>query len=134
MATKDEGIDITNQAEMQQAFGDDLFTDDSTKPASNWFKFEKVGDAVQGVLTMEPYDQEGDYGTQVVYPIQTAAGEEVNVGLKKLDMKGNLRLNVKQLQAAEIGDVIAFRFEKEVDTGKGHPAKSIEVRIRHMMK
>lgn len=131
-----EGVDIGDAKAVQAAVGstDNLFDDDSTKPESNWFKFEKVGDYIQGVLVMEPYEVQGDYGPQMIYVIQKPNGDEFNVGLKKLDAKGNLRLNVKQLKSAEVGDEIAFRFEKEIDTGKGFPAKAIDVRIRKFSK
>lgn len=132
MATEkeDKGIDITNQAEMQQAMGDDLFKDDSTVPTSNWFDFKNVGDNIQGVLIMEPYEKEGNYGTQTIYVVQTASGDEFNVALKNTTH----RMNIQQLKKADVGDVVAFRLKELVDTGKGNPAKSIEVRIRHMMK
>ena len=107
-----------------------LFDDESTKPQSSWFEFEKVGDSIQGKLVMEPYEKEGNFGTQTIYVIQTADGSEVNVALKNTTH----RMNVQQLKKAEVGDLIAFRFDKEVDTGKGNPAKSIEVRHRPMGK
>src|SRR6186997_453760 len=105
---------------------DDLFLDDSTKPESNWFTFEKVGDAIQGVLVMEPYEVETKFGPQTVYVIQKADGKEFNVGLKNTSHK----MNIQQLKSASVGDILAFKFAKEVDTGKVNPAKSIEVRIR----
>jgi len=109
---------------------DDLFDDPSTKPESNWFQFEKVGDQIQGVLSMEPYQTDTKFGPQMVYVIQKPDGQEFNVGLKMSTHK----LNIQQLKSAEVGDIVAFRFEKEVDTGKVNPAKSIAVRIRKLSK
>lgn len=120
-----EEIDVFGSAST-----DDLFTDDSTKPQSAWFNFEKVGDSIQGVLVMEPFEKEGNFGTQTIYTVQTASGEEFNVALKNTTH----RMNIMQLKKAEVGDIVAFRLKELVDTGKGNPAKSIEVRIRHMMK
>lgn len=107
----------------------DLFLDDSTKPESNWFKFEKVGDSVQGVLAMEPFETEGKFGKQMVYNLQRPDGEEVNVSLKETQ-----KVLIRQLKSAEVGDIIAFRYVGNIDTGKINPAKKIEVRIKHMMR
>lgn len=139
MSEEQKAVDLNDTAALKEAVTgvasqDDLFNDDSTKPESNWFQFSEVGDSVQGVLVMEPFETETKYGTQMVYVLQKADGTEINVGLKKLDQKGNLRRNVQQLKAAVVGDIVAFKFDKEVDTGMSSPAKSIEVRIRHMMK
>lgn len=138
MSAEEKGVDLGNPEEVKAAVGggevDDLFNDDSTKPESNWFAFDKVGDSIQGVLVMEPFETETKYGAQMVYVIQKADGTELNVGLKKFDKKGNLRRNVQQLKSVAVGDILAFRFESEVDTGMDNMAKNIEVRIRHIMK
>lgn len=138
-AVVEEGVDLGDATAVKAAVTgisaeDDLFNDDSTKPESNWFSFDKVGDSIQGVLVMEPFEAETKYGAQMVYVLQKADGTEMNVGLKKFDKKGNLRRNVQQLKSAAVGDILAFRFESEVDTGMDNMAKNIEVRIRHMMK
>lgn len=104
---------------------EDLFEDDSTKPESNWFEFNEVGDSIQGILVMEAYEKEGKFGTQTIYVVQKE-GKDYNVALKNTTHK----MNILQLKSAEVGDTVAFRFEEEVDTGKMNPAKSIEVRIR----
>ena len=110
---------------------EDLFQDDSTKPESNFFEFEKVGDAIQGELVMEPYDKEGKFGMQKIYVIKRSSdGKEFNVALKHTTHK----MNLLQLKSAAVGDTIAFRLKELVDTGKVNPAKSIEVRIRHNNK
>lgn len=117
---------------------DNIFEDDSTIPKSNWFMFENVGDFVQGELVEEPFDKEGKFGTQKIYPVKITAtsdesfkvGDEVNVALKHTSHK----MNIQQLKRAEIGDIVGFKFKEEVDTGKVNPAKSIEVRIRHQEK
>lgn len=109
----------------------DLFEDDSTKPESNWFEFNEVGDSIQGELVMEPYDKEGKYGMQKIYVIKRSSdGEEFNVALKHTTHK----MNILQLKSAAVGDILAFRLRELVDVGKGNLAKSMEVRIRHMNK
>jgi len=106
----------------------DLFTDATTKPESNWAKFEKVGDGYQGTLIEEPqYNVQGKFGLQNIYVIETADGNVINIGLKPTSKRA-----VMQLKQAEVGDVIAIRFVAEIDTGKVNPAKSLEVRIRHV--
>ena len=107
----------------------DIFSDDTTIPQSNWFKFEKVGDSVQGEL-VEVFEQEGKFGGQHVYVVRLADGSEINVALKDTTH----RIQIQQLKSAENGDVVGFKFREEVDTGKVNPAKSIEVRIRHIAK
>lgn len=104
---------------------DDVWSDDSTIPKSNWFEFVNVGDAVTGEL-VEFFDKEGSFGMQRVYVIRKADGEEINVPLKHTTHK----LNIQQLKRAEPGDVIGFRLKELVDTGKGNKAKSIEIRHR----
>ena len=105
---------------------DDLFADDSTKPESNWFKFENVGDAIQGELVMEPWEKEGQYGTQTIYTVRTKEDKEYNVALKNTTHAQNIR----QLKPVKVGDIVAFRLEDLVDTGKGNKAKSLAVRFR----
>lgn len=106
----------------------DLFEDDSTKPESNWFSFEKPGDTISGEF-IESFDKESKFGSQRVYVIRTKEGEEFNVGLKSTTHK----IQIQQLKRAEVGDTIGFRFKELVDIGKGNPCKSIEIRIRHKM-
>lgn len=105
---------------------EDLFADESTIPASNWFNFEKVGDNIQGELVMEPYDKESKYGTQKIYVVKDKDGKEWNVSLKHTTHK----YSILQLKAAEVGDTVAFRFKESIPTDYGNPAKAIEVRLR----
>lgn len=105
---------------------DDLFADDSTKPESNWFEFEKVGDTISGKL-VESFEKEGQFGMQTIYIVETKDGKNWNVALKATTHK----VQIQQLRSADPGDMVAFRLREMVDTGKPFPAKSIEVRIRH---
>jgi len=119
MSKKEKGGELENF--------DDLFQDDTTIPESAWFQFENVGDAIQGELTMEPYDKESNFGTQKIYVVKrTSDGKEFNVALKHTTHA----LNIRQLAGIQVGDLVAFRFKEIVDTGKGNPCKSIEVRLR----
>ena len=107
----------------------DLWDDESTIPESNWFSFDNVGDTIDGEL-VESFDKEGKYGMQRVYVVRKADGNEWNVSLKHSTHK----VQIQQLKRAEPGDVVGFRFKESVDTGKGNPAKSIAIRIRHTEK
>lgn len=95
-------------------------------PASNWFKFENVGDKIGGEIT-DIFDKtgHGDFPDQKVFVIKHAdTGELVNVGIKKTnDFLITRTKNLRQ------GDMVAFVFEKEIPpTVKGRkPAKSIQV-------
>lgn len=106
---------------------EDLFADDTTIPESNWFKFATIGDAIQGVLVMEPFDQDSKLGgMQKVFVIQTPEGKEYNVALKHTSNKRQ----IQQLRGAEVNDILAFKYVADFDSGKGNPAKTIEVRLR----
>lgn len=109
---------------------DDLFADESTKLKSAWFEFNEVGDNIQGVLVMEPYEKEGKFGTQTIYVIQKPDGAEFNVALKN----STHRMNIQQLKGAEVGDIIAIKYAEDFPTDFGNPAKSMEVRLRKMSK
>ena len=104
----------------------DMFNDDSTIPESNWFKFEKVGDAIGGVLQEIPTERDGNFGTQTIYVIEKPDGEIWNVALKNSSQAGAIAM----LRRANVGDAVAFRLKELKDTGKGNPAKIIEVRHR----
>lgn len=103
---------------------DDIFNDENV-PESNWFKFEKVGDKIQGVLAENPYikeDKSGEYGDQKVFPIQTADGDVVNVGIRV-----DKDFVIQRTNKVRRGDKIGFLFKEEIPAKqKGYsPAKSI---------
>lgn len=109
---------------------DGIWDDESAVPESSWFNFEKVGNSVVGELLLPPFEKEGNFGVQTIYTIRTKENKEFNVALKNTTHA----LNIRQLKGAEVGDIIAFRYKESVDTGKGNPAKSMEVRIRPKSK
>lgn len=109
-------------------FGD-LFNDPNTEPKSDWFKFTTPGDQIQGRLVEEPqYNVPSKFGPQNVYTLETAEGDIVMVGLNP---KSHVRAT-RQLKQADVGDIIALKFESEYDSGKGNPGKNVSVRIKHM--
>tara|TARA_R110000868_G_scaffold114344_2_gene306428 strand:- start:8914 stop:9303 length:390 start_codon:yes stop_codon:yes gene_type:complete len=109
----------------------DLFTDEN-KPESNWFKFEKVGDKVAGEV-VETYEQagSGNFPGQRVFCLKQADGNVVNVGLKQTS--NYLMTRTKNVK---LGDILGVEFKAEIPAKvKGnHPAKSIEVYVKHMNK
>ena len=67
---------------------------------------------------------------QNVYTLETAEGDIVMVGLNP---KSHVRAT-RQMKQADVGAIVAFKFESEYDSGKGNPGKNISVRIKHMPK
>ena len=104
---------------------DDLFNDETTKPESTWFKFEKIGDGFGGML-VDTFESDGKFGLQTVYLVRNDAGEEVNIALKNTSHKRSIQM----LKAAQKGDMVAFKFTSEYDTDFGNKGKNIEVRFR----
>lgn len=107
---------------------DDIFNDDN-KPESNWFKFEKVGDKVSGVLAENPRvkpDTSGVYGDQRVFVLTQSDGSTVNVGIRM-----DKDYIIQRTNDVRQGDKIGFEFAKEIPAKKkGYsPAKSIEVYV-----
>jgi len=106
----------------------DLF-DEENRAESNWFKFEKVGDTVSGIV-VELGDKEasGNFPAQKVWTLKQEDGELINVGVAV-----HKTYVVSRANTAAMGDELGFKFVKEVPSAKnGHaPAKSIEVFVRH---
>jgi len=102
----------------------DIFKEENIAD-SNWFKFEKVGDAIHGTL-VSVKDKEGQdgFGPQKVYELLLSNGEYWNVGIS---VKKSYIID--RMRRAQIGQVVGFKFLKEVPSKKkGYaPAKSIEV-------
>lgn len=109
---------------------DDIFNPDN-KPESAWFKFEKVGDRVSGVLEENPRvkeDKTGDFGDQRVFVLRQKDGSTVNVGIRM-----DKDFVIQRTNKLREGDIVGFEFAKEIEPKKkGHnPAKSIEVFVKY---
>jgi tryptophan synthase alpha subunit len=108
---------------------DNVFNDESTKPQSNWFKFDKVGDKVVGVVT-DIMTKAGDNGfkDQKVFTLRQKDNEEVLVGFS-VD-KEYIMQRTKNVRK---GDILGLEFTKEIEpkTKGHHPAKSIEPRVKY---
>lgn len=108
---------------------DDLFSDENI-PESNFFKFEKVGDTVGGTL-VEIQDKEGKDGfpPQRVFSLKQEDESVIKVGISL--QKDYV---IGRANTAKMGDKLGFKFEKEIPASKKgfHPAKSIEVFVKHI--
>lgn len=104
---------------------EDFFSEDN-KAESNWFKFENVGDSILGTYlskTVQPGSN--GYADQIVYEIKRQSdGKVFNVGLSV-----GKRYVHQRMRNYEFGDIIGFKFTKEVPSSRAGyaPAKSIEV-------
>ena len=102
--------------------------DEKNVPESNWFKFDKVGAKVAGIVE-DIYDKPGkdEFPDQKVFVLKTKDGA-VNVGIKK----DNAYL-IGTTNKVRKGDVLGFEFTKEIPaTKKGYnPAKSITPYVKY---
>lgn len=106
---------------------DDLFSPENV-PESNWFKFEKVGDRVGGIVT-EIFDkpEKAGFPAQRCFTLRQKSGELINVGIKKTS-----DYIIGRTNGVAVGDELGFEFKKEIPakTKGHHPAKSIEPFVR----
>lgn len=109
----------------------DLFAEENI-PASNWFKFEKVGDKIAGeVVEIYETEDKAQFPGQRVFVLKKADGDTVNVGLKR-----NSDYLMQRSKNVKVGDILGVEFKAEIPPKvKGnHPAKSIEIYIKHQNK
>ena len=108
---------------------DELFNEENI-PESNWYKFEKVGDKVAGIL-VEVKDKPGQgvFGPQRIFSLKKADDSIVNVGIPL-----SKDYVIGRANSAKPGDMLGFHFVKEIPSAtKGFaPAKSIEVYVKHI--
>ena len=90
--------------------------------ADSWFKFEKVGDRVSGVIRdmWEAAEHDG-MPAQRCWTLETSEGKLVNVGTKRTDY------NLSRTNDLQLGDKLGIEFAKEVPSKKfpGKFAKSL---------
>lgn len=105
---------------------DDVFDDGNKQsPISNFFKFEKVGDKVSGILiNVSDQDAKGVFGATKVYTLKQADGELVKFSIPR--KKG---ITIEMLAKAEIGQMVGVKFEKEIEPEKKgfNPTKALGV-------
>lgn len=99
--------------------------DNAKEVQTNWVKFEKVGDSVQGTLTGKQF-QKGDapFPDQWIYHIKDKEGIVWNVGIsaKKSGTVG-------RLANCKIGELVGIKYDKEIppQTKGFHPTKQLTV-------
>ena len=97
--------------------------DDFTKASSgNFVSWDVIGQAVEGVL-IDTYlaDNYNKDGKEMVYILRLADGSQVQLNARNEGFARTMR------QKVSIGQMVGFYYSKDVDTGKGNPAKSIEI-------
>lgn len=104
---------------------DDKWLEGAEEVASNWMKFEKVGDRIKGTLVGKRF-QEGQEGfsDQQVYEIKKEDGTTWNVGIS-VKKAGT----VQRLNNCKMGEIVGVMFESEGEPAKKgfHPAKNLKV-------
>lgn len=107
---------------------EDLFKEENV-PESNWFKFEKVGDKVGGVL-VEVQDRPAKdvFPASRVYKLKQPDDSLINVSISL-----NRDYVIGRANSAKLGDILGFAFVKEIPSAtKGFAAaKSLEVYVKH---
>lgn len=108
---------------------EDLFKDENV-PESNWFKFEKVGDKVGGVL-VEVQDRPAKdvFPASRVFKLKQPDDSIINVSIPL-----NKDYVIGRANSAKMGDILGFAFLKEIPSvTKGFAAaKSLEVYVKHV--
>lgn len=103
--------------------------DEKNIPESNWFKFDKVGAKIAGVVE-DIYDKPGkdQFPDQKIFVLRTKDGQLSNVGIKK----DNTYL-MGTTNKVRKGDILGFEFTKEIPaTKKGYnAAKSITPFVKY---
>lgn len=118
-AKNDDEVQDQNEMEVE-----DIFSDDNV-PASNWFKFEDVGDRIAGeLLEIQDRPAKDQFGPSRVFTLKTKDNNiwNVSIPIAKTYVIG-------RAARAAVGDTLGFEFKKEVKSAtKGFaPAKSLEV-------
>lgn len=107
----------------------DLFQKNNV-PESNFFKFDKVGDKVGGnLVAVEDKPAKDQYPAQRVFGLKQKNGSIMKVGIPL-----HKDYVIGRANAAKMGDLLGFEFTKEIPASKKglHPAKSIEVYVKHI--
>jgi len=104
----------------------DIF-DDGNKAefVSNFFRFDKVGDKVSGVL-MDVVDKEasGAFKAQKIYTLKQEDGTDVKVSIS-VTKQGTIDM----LKSAAIGQLVGIKFAKEIKASQPgfKPTKALDV-------
>lgn len=106
---------------------DSIFDDNNLAQGKAWFKFEKVGDAVSGILIKKwSTEAKGDFKAQYAFSLKQDNGEVVNVGIRQSDY------STPRVEGMKIGDKAGFKFKEEVPAKKKGYAAFKVVTIYHV--
>lgn len=73
-----------------------------------WFKFENVGDGVQGTYVGR-FEAEDSYGNaQIVYELKTSSGEVFRIGIRE-----TIKPVHDEMDKARFGQIIGFKFDEK---------------------
>jgi hypothetical protein len=89
----------------------------------NYFKFEKIGDGIQGTYIARNDDSINSYGSpQTLVALKTADGEEITVSIRHSKI-GLLKI----LDQVTFGQIIGFQFTGEKPNPNKNPTKFIRL-------
>ena len=86
-----------------------------------FFKFEKVGDAVQGTY-IGKMPAQGKWGPQIIYSLQDKQGAIWNVSFNK-----SKTIVIDRMNEIRFGQIVGFKFDETRPTDKGNDAKIIRI-------
>ena len=116
---------------MTNKTNDDFFTEEN-KTKAGWFKFEKIGDTIKGVLIdISDKPEHGNFPAQKIYTLKTDK-EVVNVGFSV-----NKVFVLNAMKNASVGQIVGFKYESDYQTDENkkkgmNPAKTIGVYLGDM--
>ena len=116
--------------EKEKALLDDLLNEENI-PASNFFKFDKIGAKVSGILVaVEDKPGRDGFGPQRVFSLKQEDGTILKVGIAL-----SKDYVIGRANSAKMGDLLGFEYKKDVPSARGKgfaSAKSIEVYVKHI--
>lgn len=87
-----------------------------------FFKFEKVGDSIQGTYIDKMTGVPTKFGNQIVYILKDKEGNIWNVGIAENKLKFHARMD-----GIFLGQIVGFRFDETRPSDKGNDAKIIRI-------
>jgi hypothetical protein len=120
----------TNMAEakeVKKTAGTDPLLDKSNRLRFEYFKFEKLGDHIKGTYVGKYQSFNPMYETtQENYILVTEDGAKKLVGGRSRRKEDGVKV-IYGMEKIPMGAEIAFIYDRDYDSGKGNPAKIIEI-------
>lgn len=86
-----------------------------------FFKFEKVGDAVQGTY-IGKMPAQGKFGPQMIYSLQDKEGAVWNISFNT-----SKKMVIDRMNEIRFGQIVGFKFDETRPSDKGQDAKIIRI-------